>query len=456
MSVTLTQIWAADSEALAPLLESQNLTSAGDVGSDRVTAAILYYNMGMLAAEAQGYVADPRFADVMRVADDLQQGIQELRGNDANEGIRTHLDALSHLYGTLEDVHRASTFEKAAQKVAQWNRPITLQNYKELKVVTGIGPSTVTEIGEFLTTGTSKRRKEVEVKVAQFKQAQAQRIIATPTTPLPGTPAVTPPLTPLPGATAAAVAEDPSKAVKELLMGVYGIGPVKALELYNAGYRTLEQLASAPLTDGQKVGLKWYYHFKERIPRAEIDEYVKRLETVLGPIAPKGNWLIAGSYRRGDADSGDIDILMRHDKNTAGKAELTAVVNRLVESGLVVDSLALGGKKFMGVVQLDEKHIARRLDIRLFEPEVWAYALLYNTGSQKFNILTRQRAIDLGLQLNEYELRRVKDARGFPLPPEQQTLYPAETEADISKWLGIVHLEPEQRTKDLAGLTLIV
>ena len=59
---------------------------------------------------------------------------------------------------------------------------------------------------------------------------------------------------------------------------------------------------------------------------------------------------IAGSYRRGASNSGDIDLLITSEKYQ-GKA-LKMVVSKLKEMGVIKDVLANGRKKFMGVTKI--------------------------------------------------------------------------------------------------------
>lgn len=418
--VSLDQIWQADAKQLAPVLETQGREPSDDLKMDRVVSAMIYYNAGMLDPKDAIYVTDPQFVTVMRTVNNLQVGkellltpVEEKEPEEilqGNEGLVQHFRTLADLYTSIKEEHKANAFNGAAVGIEQVPYTITLANYKELggkgsKKIKGIGASSLDEIKEYLQTGTSKRLEQL------LNQTASQRDIIS------------------------------------LFKGVYGIGTATALDLYKKGYRTIESLAKAPLTHAQRAGLKWYNDLKERIPRSEMDEWIDRLIPVLGPtegVEGKSNpWLVAGSYRRGEASSGDIDILMRNDTNNPNA--LSDAVQKLQEAGLLLDVLALGDKKFMGIVRLGSDRVARRIDIRLFEPSVWAYALLYNTGSQRVNILMRQQAQSMDLTLNEYRLMN---------PSTAKEEYPAETEEDIFKYLGIKYLSPEERTKDLAALTL--
>lgn len=144
-------------------------------------------------------------------------------------------------------------------------------------------------------------------------------------------------------------------------------------------------------------------------------------------------YMICGSYRRGLNSSGDIDILIKQGPNF----DLEELVLWMTDAGLLIGNLSLGKHKYLGIGRLDDKHNARRIDLLIVKPESWAYATLYFTGSQKLNILMRNRAIELGLTLNEYGLF---DSSGQS--------YPASNEQQIFEYLQLQYLKPEDRSID--------
>ena len=72
------------------------------------------------------------------------------------------------------------------------------------------------------------------------------------------------------------------------------------------------------------------------------------------------------------------------------------------------------------------------VDLRIVTPEQFPFALHYFTGSVAHNVRVRQRALDRGMSLNEYELSGKKHAA-------------VESEADLFKVLGLSYIEPELR-----------
>ena len=136
---------------------------------------------------------------------------------------------------------------------------------------------------------------------------------------------------------------------------------------------------------------------------------------------------ICGSYRRGKSDSGDIDILVIAKPNIN-------VISEILRCPIFTHTLAYGDKKFLGICKIDQLH--RRIDIELVQPHEYPYAVTYFTGPAQFNKMMRQRAIDLGVRLNEKTLTNAHDQ-----------YYVARDEAHVFELLGIKYLTPEERDR---------
>jgi DNA polymerase/3'-5' exonuclease PolX len=124
---------------------------------------------------------------------------------------------------------------------------------------------------------------------------------------------------------------------------------------------------------------------------------------------------------------------------------MDTMVELLTKGYYIREKLAHGAHKFMGICRLGKLPF-RRLDILLTPPEEYGYALLYFTGSQKFNILVRQHALTLGYSLNEHRLTPIS-AKAKPVPDLR-------TEAEILAFLGIKFVEPKDR-ETIEALTLV-
>lgn len=315
---------------------------------------------------------------------------------DMKEAILTALDIMRKKEIAEKQTFKARAYKKAMDGIAVLTE---VTSYEDVKDVEGIGKQIEEKIKEILATG---------------KLASAERAMA-------------------------------SHAVHEELMGVYGIGPSKAKELIASGIDGIKSLRKAVeknpsiLNDKQKIGLDYYEDLQVRIPYDEMVEHQETLREFLSDSVDKEkDFEIVGSFRRESPDSGDIDVLIRSKDSSV----LNEFVEMLKGFGYLIEILALGDKKCMGICQLPGGK-ARRLDILLTPPEEYAYAILYFTGSDTFNIGMRQWALDKGYTLNEHRLTSL--SKETIDPPEM------ETERDIFRFLGLQYVYPRDRK---AGIVL--
>ena len=228
----------------------------------------------------------------------------------------------------------------------------------------------------------------------------------------------------------------------EVLQKVHGIGPAKAKTLIAAGITTLEGLRKASqetptlLTTAQKLGLKYYDDALLRIPRQEMVEHES---LVVSGLDEQFEGTVVGSYRRGAESSGDIDVLLTLPDTLSKKAqgELFEEMVSLFKEFYIVDTLSSGPTKFLGYARVDDKHPVRRLDLLMVPKSEYAYAILYFTGSQQFNVAFRSYALDKGYTLNEHRMEPTHE--GVPPVP------PMKTEQDIFAFLGLQYVEPTLR-----------
>jgi DNA polymerase beta len=237
----------------------------------------------------------------------------------------------------------------------------------------------------------------------------------------------------------------------QALLGVHGIGPVKAKDLIDSGITSIEGLRKASsensklLTAAQKLGIKHYEDSLLRIPREEMVEHEN---TILPGLSEEFTGTIVGSYRRGAANSGDIDVLLTLPDSMPKKDQgslFLHMIDLFKEVGYIVDSLSSGPTKFLGYCQLEGKPV-RRLDLLMIPKAEYACAILYFTGSQQFNVAFRSYALSKGYTLNEHRLEATKDGVA-PVPFFA-------TEKDIFDFLGLQFVEPEKR-RDARDVTAV-
>ncbi|HEV1284319.1 MAG TPA: nucleotidyltransferase domain-containing protein, partial [Bryobacteraceae bacterium] len=122
------------------------------------------------------------------------------------------------------------------------------------------------------------------------------------------------------------------------------------------------------------------------------DELTEYLSTVEGieKIIP------AGSLRRGKETVGDLDLLV------TGPGAPTAL-EKFVVHPKVQEILGKGENK----ASIRFGHEGLQVDLRALASENYGAALQYFTGSKEHSVALRQRALKMGLTLNEYGLSKV-------------------------------------------------
>jgi DNA polymerase/3'-5' exonuclease PolX len=233
---------------------------------------------------------------------------------------------------------------------------------------------------------------------------------------------------------------DIDRNIKDELSNIYGIGHVKAKELVEKmGVKSIGdlKLKTELLNSKQKIGLKYYEDLLQRIPRKETELHDKYIVNTFNSIGC--NAYLMGSYRRKTKDNGDIDVLVSC--NDDNSLKFKEGIDLLIKMGYLVENLAYGQKKYMGICKLNikgKKFIYRRIDIMFTPLEEVPFALLYFTGSANLNKVMRKKALDMGYSINEHTIidKKTKD----PIID-----YVFKTERDIFKFLKMDYLEPENR-----------
>jgi len=178
-----------------------------------------------------------------------------------------------------------------------------------------------------------------------------------------------------------------------------------------------------------------------------MDKHNIMLKKIIKNIDKNLNIVIAGSYRRGAANSGDIDILMTHnsfkkEKDISKYPFMMKLISTLLDKKYIVGELSKGDTKFNGISRYDSKSKARRIDIRYISMENFYPALLYFTGSGNFNIDMRKRAKSMGYKLSEYHLYKLDETNKKSV---NETPILVSSEEEIFEILGMNFLKPEQR-----------
>lgn len=309
---------------------------------------------------------------------------------------------------------RLKNISKVLSIIKKYPKEITMDNYKEMSSISGVGKGSLDRIKEILENGDLK---ELKGFVNTMK--------------------------------------DKKKAIEEL-ENVIGIGKVNATEYYNNGITSVKILKEKiknkeiEVNDKIKLGLKYHGKYMMNIPRSEMDIYSEFFKKLINKFNKKLGYdnsneyvvEICGSYRREKPFSNDIDVLIsKKGKEDILYNHLERFVNKLKKplksngnKPLIVDSMTDKKikTKYMGFSKLGENHI-RRIDIRFVPYDSYYYAILYFTGSGEFNQKMRGIAKRKGYKLSEYGLY------------DKTNNIVVTSERDIFKKLDMEYLPPRLR-----------
>ena len=207
------------------------------------------------------------------------------------------------------------------------------------------------------------------------------------------------------------------------LLNIQGVGPVTVRNLFDAGVRSVDDLAKSisnlEVEDTQLVeNFHKYQKNGRRTPYVKAQKVAQEILTRMTEQRVP-NCMICGSLRRLKAQVKDIDILVP----SSGKKANT--VARLILGKTIIRD---GDKLMSGTL----KNI--QVDFRFFTKKHTGAAVLYFTGSASVNVKMRTRAKENGWKLNEYGLYN-----------EHDVLLCSKTEQEIFDALSMGFVEPHLR-----------
>lgn len=225
--------------------------------------------------------------------------------------------------------------------------------------------------------------------------------------------------------------------VMHLFTTVYGIGTYHARKLYDAGHRTLADIRPVVDRNGQ-VSIDHHQDFLERMSRTEVSQHFAAVKALMAKIDPKVELHCMGSYRRGQLDCGDIDIILT--KPNAKMSDLKKLSKQLIQdmfrTELATYTFTKESDRWLGATQVIGRW--RRMDILLVPWAELGAALIYYTGNDSYNRELRLHAKRRQMRLNQNGLFKLE-------PHKQPTLIESQDEKKIFEILGRPYLAPEQR-----------
>ncbi|RKF58122.1 DNA-directed DNA/RNA polymerase mu [Erysiphe neolycopersici] len=245
----------------------------------------------------------------------------------------------------------------------------------------------------------------------------------------------------------------PEDELLQKFLKIYGVGLCQASKWISAGHKTLEDLKTrVNLTENQRLGIEHYNDFNTRIPRAEVTAMRDIIQDAVLSLDPQYEISIAGSYRRGAATCGDIDVIITR-QHTREAREITpfllTLVEHLTKDGFLVAALVkpgINGSKWHGACVMPGSTVWRRIDFLAVPAFERGAALLYFTGDDIFNRSIRLLCQKKGMRLNQHGLYRDVMRRPGGIEPNKGTLVESADERRIFEILGIPWRPPEQRS----------
>ncbi|KAJ5152041.1 hypothetical protein N7492_010336 [Penicillium capsulatum] len=338
----------------------------------------------------------------------MQKYEPNARRNNSNSRTIEVLQQMLDYYTRMGDHWRTFAYRKAIN--ALYRQPHQIRNRTQALSVAGIGPRLADMIEEIVLTDHLRR-------LDHANGSSEDRII-------------------------------------QEFLGVYGAGLSQASKWVAQGYRSLSDLRDrASLTTNQRIGVERYHDFAQRISRKEVEAHGAIVRQAIQQVDSDMQVIIAGSYRRGAHDSGDIDLLIT--KPDASVEQIRTVVldtvvpelfrQRFLQVGLAASRRGHDGSKWHGASTLPGSTLWRRIDL-LFVPGVeLGAALIYFTGNDIFNRSMRLLARKKGMCLNQRGLfsNVLRDAQREKTNPGR--LVESRDEKRIFELLGVPWRRPEHR-----------
>lgn len=247
---------------------------------------------------------------------------------------------------------------------------------------------------------------------------------------------------------------EPNDEALQLFLNIYGVGLAQASAWVDQGLRKLDDLLTqdAKLTKNQEIGVKYYKDFLARVPRHEVEMHGRVVRDAIRRLDPDVQVTIGGSYRRGAADSGDIDFIITKPDTpieTLNTIIMSSVIPLLFGEKYLQFTLATttgkNGTKWHGAARLPQPKTWRRVDFLLVPWDEMGAALIYFTGNDIFNRSIRLLASKKGFRLNQHGLwENVMRGKGRERIT-QGNLVEAKSERRIFQVLGVPYRPPEHR-----------
>ncbi|KAL6567781.1 hypothetical protein OROGR_001449 [Orobanche gracilis] len=396
---------------------SEESQIVGLVEGDHVSVDVLDYSSEMDTASGSSHSSQSLSPDIISPNLDGHKKAASLSDTsllysppDLNRNITEIFGKLINIYRALGDDRRSFSYYKAIPVIEKV--PFRIESADQVKDLPGIGKSLQDHIQEIVNTGKLSKLKHFE--------------------------------------------KDEKVHTINLFGEVWGIGPATAVKLYEKGYRTLDDLKTEEsLTNAQKLGLKYYDDIKTRIPRHEVQEMESLMQKVGEEILPGVVIVCGGSYRRGKASCGDMDIVIMHPDGRSHIGFLPKLVKRLKDINFLREDLVFsvhseegtdsGVDTYFGLCTYPGREIRHRIDFKVYPRDIYAFGLIAWTGNDVLNRRLRLLAESKGFRLDDTGLFPATLGSGGKRGSKGSASLKFGTEREVFDFLGFPWLEPNER-----------
>jgi len=307
---------------------------------------------------------------------------------------------ISRIFGQIADLlevkgenaFKVRAYRTAADTLAHWPDPLTALDERRLREIPGIGKDLAARIRELVETGTCRFHQDLlaEFPVTVLDLLRLQGVG--------------------PKTVALLLSELQITSVDELrtsaragrLRGLRGMGPKKEALILKAIEERSQDTGRRLLSETSALATSVIEHLKASHPSVEF--------------------VAVGSLRRAAETCGDLDVLaVGGDVSLMDAFIQHPSVDRVLGHGETKSSVRMSG--------------GFQTDLRLVAPAQRGAAMQYFTGSKAHNVALRDRALQMGLTLNEYGLYRRAD----------NALMAGASEEGIYEALGLQWIPPELR-----------
>ncbi|KAL5723590.1 DNA-directed DNA polymerase [Ranunculus cassubicifolius] len=329
---------------------------------------------------------------------------------DLNKNITDIFGKLINIYRALGEDRRSFSYYKAIPVIEKL--PFKIESVDQVKDLPTIGKSMQDHIHEIVTTGKLS-------KLEHFENDEKVKAIS-------------------------------------LFGEVWGVGPATAQKLYEKGHRSLDDLKNEDsLTKSQMLGLKYFEDIKTRIPRHEVQDMERLLQKAGEDLLPGVEILCGGSFRRGKATCGDLDIIITHPDGKSHKGFLTRFVKHLKDIKFLREDLIFsthseegtdsGVDTYFGLCTYPGQELRHRIDFKVYPRSIYAFGLIAWTGNDVLNRRLRIIADSKGYRLDDTGLFLATQSSGGKRGSKSSISLSFKTEKEVFDFLGFPYLEPQER-----------